>query len=113
MDDHSWQEEFPAAITVTNAEGIIIEMNRKSAGTFAGSGGKDLIGKNVLDCHPGIAQEKIQQIAQNKKANIYTIKKGEIKKLIYQSPYFEDGKYAGLVEISFEIPDVIPHFNRD
>ena len=88
MDDHSWQEEFPAAITVTNAEGIIIEMNRKSAGTFASNGGKDLIGKNVLDCHPGIAQEKIQQIAQNKKANIYTIQKGRDKEINLSIPVF-------------------------
>lgn len=113
MHNHSWQEEFPAAITVTNAKGIIIEMNRKAADVFASSGGKNLIGKNVLDCHPDIAQEKIQQIAKNNKANIYTIQKGGIKKLIYQTPFFEDGEYAGLVEISFEIPDEIPHFNRD
>lgn len=113
MHDHPWQEEFPAAITVTDAEGIIIEMNRKSAEIFASSGGKNLIGKNILDCHPAAAQEKIQQIARNKKANIYTIQKGAFKKLIYQTPYFKDGKYAGLVEISFEIPEVISHFNRD
>ncbi len=113
MPNHSWQEEFPAAITVTNANGIIIEMNQKAADTFASSGGKNLIGKNILDCHPDTVQERIQQIAQNNKANIYTIKKGGKKKLIYQTPYLEDGKYAGLVEISFEIPDEIPHFNRD
>ncbi|MGV8027017.1 MAG: PAS domain-containing protein [Anaerolineaceae bacterium] len=113
MHNHSWQEEFPAAITVTDAEGIIIEMNRKAAETFKNSGGKNLIGKNIFDCHPGTAQEKIKQISQDTEPNIYTIKKGGVRKLIYQSPYFEDGRYAGLVELSLEIPEEIPHFNRD
>jgi hypothetical protein len=33
--------------------------------------------------------------------------------MVLQTPFFEDGKVAGLVEISFEIPDSMPHFNRD
>ncbi|RJQ41641.1 MAG: PAS domain-containing protein [Anaerolineaceae bacterium] len=113
MHKNSWQEEFPAAITVTDSEGKIIEMNQKAAGTFAASGGKNLIGKNILDCHPKSAQEKINQIAEQRVPNIYTIQKGGKKNLIYQAPYYQDGGYAGLVEISFELPDEIPHFNRD
>jgi hypothetical protein len=32
--------------------------------------------------------------------------------LIYQSPWYRDGQYAGFVEISLEIPFDMPHFIR-
>jgi len=35
-----------------------------------------------------------------------------VKKLIYQGPWFQDGKYGGLVELSLEIPMEMPHFVR-
>ena len=45
-------EEFPAAITVCDSAGIILEMNAKAAEDFKDDGGRQLIGKNLLDCHP-------------------------------------------------------------
>jgi hypothetical protein len=33
--------------------------------------------------------------------------------LIYQTPTYRDGKYAGFIELSLEIPKEIPHFIRD
>jgi hypothetical protein len=44
--------------------------------------------------------------------NVYTIEKNGVKKLIFQSPWYKDGKYAGLVELSLEIPFELPHFVR-
>jgi len=44
--------------------------------------------------------------------NIYTVEKDGIKKLIYQSPWFNDGQYAGFVELSLEVPFEMPHFVR-
>jgi len=32
--------------------------------------------------------------------------------LIYQSPWYQNGEFAGLVEISLEIPEQMPHFVR-
>jgi hypothetical protein len=35
------------------------------------------------------------------------------KKLIYQAPWYDnDGKVAGLVEISLLIPEDMPHYRR-
>jgi hypothetical protein len=47
------------------------------------------------------------------RTNVYTIQKKGKKKLIYQAPWFEGGRTAGFVELSFEIPWDMPHFNRD
>jgi hypothetical protein len=44
--------------------------------------------------------------------NIYTIEKNGVRKLIYQSPWFSNGSYAGFVELALEIPWEMPHFIR-
>jgi PAS domain-containing protein len=102
MDENAWVKEFPAAVTVCDAEGRILEMNERAAASFEKDGGAGLIGTNVLDCHP-----------EPSRTNVYTIEKKGAKKLIYQSPWYAGGVYAGFVELSFEIPWDMPHFNRD
>jgi hypothetical protein len=47
-----------------------------------------------------------------KRQNIYTIEKNGVKKLIYQTPWYQDGQYAGFIELSLEIPFEMPHFIR-
>ena len=109
---HEWIQEFPTAITVCDTEGIILEMNDKAVKTFEKEGGIELIGSNMFDCHPGPAQAKLEQLFVNKERNVYTIEKNGVKKMIYQSPWFIDGHYAGFVELSLEIPMEMPHFIR-
>jgi hypothetical protein len=43
---------------------------------------------------------------------MYTTEKNGIKKLVYQSPWYKDGQYAGFVEFVLEIPFEMPHFIR-
>ena len=113
MTRHAWVEEFAAAVTVSDARGKIIEMNAKAAKTFEKDGGEKLVGTNVLDCHPEPARAKLQDIMDKRKANVYTIEKSGIKKLIYQAPWYKEGVYAGIVELAVEIPFEMPHFVRD
>ena len=111
--DLSWVKEFPGAITVCGRDGTLLEMNDKAAMTMAKDGGRALIGKNVLDCHPEPARSKLKDLMEKQQANIYTIEKQGKKKLIYQSPWYHQGEYAGFVEFSFEVPFDMPHFIRD
>jgi hypothetical protein len=55
----------------------------------------------------------LKKMMEEQKENVYTIEKHGQKKLIYQHPWYKDGKYAGFVEISLPIPMEMPHFNRD
>jgi transcriptional regulator with PAS, ATPase and Fis domain len=112
MSQHEWIKEFPAAVTVCDAEGVIIEMNDKAAITFESDGGYALIGRNMLDCHPEQARLKTQRLLAAREKNVYTIEKNGVKKLIYQSPWFKDGQFAGIVELSLEIPFEMEHFIR-
>ena len=43
----------------------------------------------------------------------YTITKKGRKKLVYQTPWKQDGEVAGLVEISFYLPETMVHYDRD
>ena len=112
MNEHDWIKEFPAAVTVCDESGIILEMNDKAAKTFESDGGFELVGKNMLDCHPEPARTKTERLLASREKNVYTIEKNGAKKLIYQSPWFKNGRYAGFVELSLEIPFELPHFIR-
>lgn len=112
MKEGTWIMECPAAITVCDAEGIIIEMNASSAEMFERDGGRKLLGKNALDCHPEPARSKMVELLQNRVSNCYTIEKDGVKKMVYQAPWSQGGKFGGIVEIVFEIPRELPHFIR-
>jgi transcriptional regulator with PAS, ATPase and Fis domain len=110
--DFRWVKQFPAAISVCDSNGILIEINDKAAETLAKDGGRALLGKSILDCHPEPARSKTAQLLASHQKNVYTIEKNGVKKLIYQSPWFEDGRFGGMVELSLEIPFELPHFVR-
>jgi transcriptional regulator with PAS, ATPase and Fis domain len=113
MTDSPWVKEFPAAITVIDTEGVILEMNDRSVMTFASDGGAALIGKNSLECHPEPSRSKLRQLLAERRANLYTIEKAGVKKLIAQIPWYQNGKFSGMVELAVEIPADMPHFVRD
>ncbi len=112
MKKQVWIKEFPVAVTVCDNEGIIIEMNDAAGKVFEKDGGKNLIGKNVLDCHPEPARKKLENMLHNNEPNVYTIEKKGQKKLIYQGPWYENGECRGIVELSLPIPMEMPHFTR-
>ncbi len=112
MNENEWVKEFPAAVTVCDKDGILLEMNDKAAKSFDEDGGRKLLGSNVLDCHPEPPRTQTEELLTTQRKNVYTIEKNGVKKLIYQSPWYKNGEFAGFVEISLEIPFELPHFIR-
>ena len=112
MSEINWYNGLNVAITVSDNEGRILYMNNKSASTFSNSGGRELIGSNLRDCHKPGSWEKICDMLKNGSTNSYTIEKNGVKKMIFQAPWFREGTVAGLVELSFEIPFEMDHFVR-
>jgi len=108
MAEHQWVKEFPGTIEACDSNGILLEMNDRAAERD----GRELLGTNILDCHPEPARAKLKQMLESGQPNIYTIEKRGRKKLIYQAPWYADGKYAGFVELALDIPDTMPHFVR-
>ena len=85
-------------------------MNDKSKETFARHG--DLIGKSLIPCHNERSRAIIADLLASGGSNSYTIEKNGVRKMIYQTAWKENGKVAGLVEISMVIPEDMPHYVR-
>jgi transcriptional regulator with PAS, ATPase and Fis domain len=113
MPTGSWTNQVAMAVTVTDAHGLITEMNPTSIATFAADGGVKLIGSNVLDCHPEPSRTQLATMYKSHQPNHYTIRKNGQKKIIHQIPLSKEGVFQGYVEISIPIPDQLPHFDRD
>jgi PAS domain S-box-containing protein len=107
-----WANTLNCAVTVCDNTGIIVYMNEKACKTFEKWGGEELIGKNLFDCHNPHSISVIKRLIANNESNTYTIEKNGIKKLIYQTPWHQNGEVAGMVELSIEIPSEMPHFIR-
>jgi PAS domain-containing protein len=108
----AWARSLPAAVTVCDRDGVILEMNEASARTFAEDGGAALVGKSLYDCHGAESADKIRELLRTERSNVYTIEKGGVRKMIYQAPWYEGSTLGGLVEIAFELPADVPHFVR-
>ena len=105
--------ELPFAITVCDTNAVILYMNERSKSTFQKYGGDEIIGTNLFLYHHGPSALKLQEIFEKQSKNAYTIEKKGIKKMIYQSPWYKAGIFAGLIELSLEIPMEMAHFVRD
>lgn len=97
-------DEADISVTICDKEGKIIEMNQQSRQVNCPDG-RDLIGLNVLDCHPEPARSLLQKMMAEELKHVYTIDKKGKKKLIYQIPWYQDGEYAGFIELSMILPD--------
>lgn len=101
-----WAKELNCAITVCDKEGIALYQNDKSIKTNG-----NVIGSNIIGCHSPRSVEIIKRLLTGE-SNSYTISKKGEKKLIYQTPWYDEGEIAGLVEFSIVIPEEMPHYNR-
>jgi transcriptional regulator with PAS, ATPase and Fis domain len=112
MDISGWLDGIDVAVTLCDREGIIVFMNEQAGRTFAADGGKALVGRSLMDCHPDAARQKIRSLMETGASNSYTIEKNGVKKLIHQQPWYTEGEMGGLVEFSIVIPYSLPHFVR-
>jgi len=108
----NWTDEFLGAITVCDREGIVVYMNERSKMQFAKSDEGILVGKSLIECHPEPARSHLMKMLTEPSPNSYTIEKKGIHKMIHQTPWMENGEFMGVVELSYEIPEQMPHHIR-
>lgn len=108
----NWSAEIFCAVTVCDTEGNIIYMNKRSHETFD-KNGETMEGRNLMPCHSERSVGIIKDMLEHDHTNCYTITKHGVKKLIFQTPWHEDGVVKGLVELSMVIPEDMPHYDRD
>ncbi len=108
----AWLDGIAVAATVCDRDGGCLYMNEHAVRVFAKDGGRALIGKSLLDCHPEAARARFAAQLAAPAPNTYTIEKHGVRKVIHQVPWFKDGTFAGVVELSFALPAELPHFVR-
>lgn len=105
-----WADEMNCAVTVCDSGCRIIYMNKPARELYASRG--NLIGYNLMECHSPKSREIIRHILETGGVNCYTIHKRGQKKMIYQTAWKQEGRVAGLVEISMPIPEEMPDYIR-
>ena len=83
MENYEWAKEMNCAVTVCDAEGIIIYQNDKAVETYKKHG--NLIGKNLYECHSERSKEIIRHLLATGGSNAYTIEKQGVHKVIYKA----------------------------
>lgn len=111
-DPLAWLDGIAVAATACDRQGICVYMNEQAAKMFAKSGGRQLVGRSLMDCHDEPARSRFAAQLQSPAPNTYTIEKGGVRKIIHQVPWYDHGTFAGVVELSFELPSELPHFVR-
>jgi hypothetical protein len=97
-------ESVAVAMTVCDKEGKVVYQNQRAISALG-----DARGANFQECHKPSSWEAIQQMLTQGNSNAYTIEKKGVKKLIYQTPWYQGGEVAGLVEYSIVLPEDMPH----
>jgi transcriptional regulator with PAS, ATPase and Fis domain len=105
--DFDFFKEINVAVTVSDKEGNVVYQNNSSVDVNG-----DVRGNNMMGCHNERSQQIIRHMLANAATNVYTISKKGKKKLIYQTPWYEDGEVKGLVELSIILPEEMPHYDR-
>lgn len=108
-----WVEEFPRMISVCDTEGKILVMNKEIAEYFISSGGKKLIGTNLYDCHGKIAGKQIRDLMEVQKTDVYIAEENGERELVIHVPWFKQGTFSGIVEISVPLAGEIRVIKRD
>jgi len=108
----AWLDGVALAATACDRQGICLYMNEHAAKQFAKEGGRALVGKSLLDCHPEPARSRFASQLASPSPNTYTIEKDGVRKLIHQIPWYRGADFAGVVELSLVLPESLPHFVR-
>jgi transcriptional regulator with PAS, ATPase and Fis domain len=107
-----WFEQLPCSVTICDKNYKILYMNDRAAEVSSKHGGKALVGKNLMDCHPPEAQKKLRKVMASGRPNVYTTEKEGVKTMVYQCHWKKSGRVGGLAELSFELPTDLPNFVR-
>ena len=110
MEHIDFYKGLNLAITVSDKNGEVIYQNDSSLEVNG-----DARGRNLKQCHNERSWQMIRHMIDDNATNAYTISKKGKRKLIYQTPWYEDDAkqiVGGLVELSIILPEELPHYDR-
>ena len=107
QNDIPWADEIDGAVTVCDTAGTGLYQNRRPIPVNG-----DVRGRSLPPRPNERPRAIIRRLLDEGGRNVYTIEKRGVRKLIYQTVWREKGEVRGLVELSLEIPETMPHYIR-
>ena len=107
-----WFEQLPCSVMVCDRKYKVLYMNDKAAEDHADDGGRALVGKDLMDCHPPVAQAKLRKVLASGRPHVYTTQEMRKKKLVYQCQWKKGGRVGGVVQLVIELPRAVPNHAR-
>ncbi len=104
-----WFEQLPCSMIVCDKNYKILYMNDMAAEFTAEDGGKALVGRSLLDCHPAVARKRLKEVMASGRPNVYTVEKKGVKKMVFHGHWRKSGRVGGIVELVFVLPGSVPH----
>lgn len=104
--NRNWFDEVAYPVTVCDKNGVIVYMNRASIEEFESDGGNKLLGKSLFDCHPEPARAMMIEMLAKQLPHTYISTSAGEQHFVHETPWFENGEYKGLVEISINITNL-------
>lgn len=110
MKDFNYLENVDFAATVCDKDGVVLYQN-----ACARDRDGDVAGKNLFGCHKKATAEFIRQMIATGKSNTYEVIRHGKRKLLHQTPWFDEpsGPVAGLIEIAIDLPEKHMVLNKD
>lgn len=103
----NYLESVNFSATVCDKNGIVLYQN-----ALAKSKDGDVVGKSLFNCHQEKTNLKIVQMIASGASNTYEVVRGGKRRMVHQTPWYECGEVAGLVEIAIDLPESYPIHNK-
>lgn len=100
-----YHKEVDFTISICDKEGKIVYLNDRGVETFKDDGGLELLGSNILDCHPEPSKSQLKEMFISHETNFIFKGQGSSRRLIYQTPIFKEKEYNGYMEMIIPIPE--------
>lgn len=102
-------ENVAFAATVCDKDGVVLYQNARARKRDGG-----VVGRNLYDCHNRESRALIRHMIESGESNTYEILRHGKRRLLHQTPWFATpgGEVAGLIELSIDLPDSYPTFDR-
>jgi PAS domain-containing protein len=92
-------KETDIIVSVCDKDGTIRYMNDKGYNYFQEPGKPELLGSNIMDCHPEPSKSRFKEMMITHETQSIIKGDGEKKRLIHQTPIYKDGEFDGYVEL--------------
>ena len=107
-----WIEQLPLSVMVCDRKYVTLYMNDRAAEDHAEDGGRALVGKDLMACHPPEAQLKLREVLASGRPNVYITERKGKRKLVCQCQWKKRGRVGGVVQLVIELPKDVPLHKR-